>query len=297
MEADEVTYSLNKKVAIRLKGKIIEKRRSKYQDITILDSEHLGRILLLGEGDYAITQFSTKDEQCYHEAIVHPTMALHPNPKRVLVIGGGDGGTIREVLKHPVERVVLAELDDEVIKISKEFFPSLSDGAFEDPRLEVILGDGRKYLEETDEKFDVTVLDLTDSEGPAKMLFTKEFYEAVKSKLTEGGVMSVQTGSPIYEPEQNGRVHATLKQVFKNVLPYGNFVQAFFILTSYVIATDSPVGGISKRLKERGVKLNKYTPEQLEFMTLNPHPFVRDNVAKEWQISTDADPVDIGDLR
>jgi spermidine synthase len=297
MDADEVTYCLSKDVRIKLKGRIVASKKSRFQEITILDTEHLGRVLLLGEGEYAITQFATRDEPLYHEAIVHPTMGLHPEPKKVLVVGGGDGGTIREVLKHPVEKVVLAELDDEVIKISKEFFPSLSDGAFEDPRLEIRLGDGRRYVEDTDERFDVAILDLTDAEGPATMLFTKEFYEAVRSKLTEGGVISVQTGSPIYEPKQNGRVHATLKGLFRNVLSYGNFVQTYFIVESYVIATDSPVGGIAMRLKQRDVKLRAYTPEQLEFMALNPHPFVKENIAKEWKISTDEDPLDISGMR
>ena len=290
---DSVSYNLHPSVRIDIKGKIIEKRRSKYQDITVLDSERLGRILLLGEGDYAVTQFSEKDEAYYHEAIVHPTMSLHPDPKKVLVIGGGDGGTAREVLRYPVEQVIMAELDEDVIDVSRKFFPSISNGAFDDPRLKLHVGDGRKYVEETPEKFDVIIMDLTDAEGPSKMLFTKEFYQSVKSKMTEGGVLSVQTGSPVFDPVQNGRISVTLREVFKNTASYANFIHSFFIMESYVVATDAPIAGIRANLEKRGIGLTAYTPEQLEFMVMNPPPVIKENIKKGWNVSTDADPVDI----
>lgn len=288
-----MTYNLHPSVRVEINGKIVEKRRSKYQDITVFDSEKLGRILLLGEGDYAVTQFCEKDEAYYHEAIVHPTMSLHPDPKKVLIIGGGDGGTAREVLRHPVEQVIVAELDEAVIDVSKEFFPGVSDGAFDDPRLKLHIGDGRKYVEETSEKFDVVIMDLTDAEGASKMLFTKEFYEIVKSKMTAEGVLTVQTGSPVFDPIQNGRIHAALKNVFKNTASYANFIHSFFTVQSYVISTDSPIASIRANLEERGINLSAHTPEQLEFMVMKPHQFIKENIQKEWKISTDADPVDI----
>jgi spermidine synthase len=297
MNEDTILYLLNPNAQIRLKGKLIAKKKTEYQEIIVFDTYSLGRVMLIGEGNYWITQFGLKDEKLYHEAIAHPPLSIHPNPKKVLVIGGGDGGTIREVLKHPIEKLVLAELDPAVIEISKEYFPTLSDGAFNDPRLEIQIGDGRKYVEETQEKFDVVILDLTDPEGPSKFLFTKEFYESLKSKMTENGVLSVQSSSPIYEPLICGRVNATIKSVFKNTAPYANFIQTFFIIESYCLATDGPIENIAQRLKERNIPLNAYTPEELEFMALNPHPAIRENLKKEWKISTDSDAVDVSEVR
>ncbi len=297
LSEDKIVYSINPTALVQLKGKLITKKKTKFQEIAVFDTPTLGRVMLIGDGEYWVTQFATKDEMLYHEAIVHPPMAIHPNPKKVLVIGGGDGGVIREVLKHPVDKVVLAELDSAVIEISKEYFPTVSKGAFNDPRLEIQIGDGRKYVEKTQEKFDVVIMDLTDPEGPSKFLFTKEFYESVKSKMTENGVLSVQTGSPVYEPMVSGRVNATLNSIFENTAPYANFIQTFFIIESYGLATDAPIENIAQRLKDRNINLNAYTPEELEFMVLNSHPVLRENLKNDWKISTDSDAVDISEIR
>jgi len=294
---DTITYCLNPTAQIKLKGKLIAKKKTPFQEIAVFDSPNLGRVMLIGDGDYWVTQFGTKDEKLYHEAIVHPPMAIFPNPKKVLVIGGGDGGVIREVLKHPIEKVVLAELDEAVIEISKEYFPTVSKGAFKDPRLEVQIGDARKFVENTSEKFDVVIIDLTDPEGPSKFLFTKEFYSKLKSIMNQGGVLSVQTGSPIFEPLVCGRVNATLAEVFENTAPYASFVPTFFIIESYGLATDSPIEKISERLKERNIKLDAYLPEELEAMVTHSHPALRAVLAQEWEPSTDSNPVDISEVR
>lgn len=294
---DKIIYSLNPTARVELSGKIIAKKKTPYQELTVFDSPTLGRLLMIGEGDYRVVQFSLRDEKYYHEALVHPPMALHPDPKKVLVIGGGDGGTLREALKHPVEKVVVAELDSEVIGFAKEYFPSVPDGAFEDSRTEIKIGDGRKFIEETGEKFDVVLLDLTDPEGPSRMLFTKEFYEFVKSRMNPGGVLSVQTGSPVFEGMVQGRVQAALAHVFKNAAGYATFVQSFFIVESFVLATDSAVEGIARRLKERNVSLSAHTPEQLESAVLQPQGHVREVLSRNWEPSTDSSPVDISELR
>lgn len=294
---DKIVYSLNPTAKITLSGKLVKVKKTPYQDLTVFDSPTLGRTLLIGSGDYCVVQFALKDEKHYHEAIVHPSLAAHPGPKKVLIIGGGDGGTLREVLKHPIEKAVLAELDEDVIRFAKEYFPSVPDGAFEDPRTEIRIGDGRKFLEETQDKFDIVLLDLTDPEGPSRMLFTKEFYTLVKSRMVEGGVLSVQTGSPVFEGMVHGRVQAALAQVFKHAMGYATFVQSFFIVESFVLATDSKVEGIARRLKERSVKLEAYTPEQLEALVMQPHGHVREILSKEWEPSTDANPADISEMR
>jgi spermidine synthase len=294
---EKIVYSLNPTAKVELLGKLVTKKKTPYQELTVFDSPTLGRLLMIGTGDYRVVQFSLRDEKYYHEAIVHPPLALHPNPKKVLIIGGGDGGTLREALKHPVEKVVVAELDEDVIGFAKEHFPSVPNGAFEDPRTEVTIGDGRKFIEQTEESFDVVLLDLTDPEGPSRMLFTKEFYSLVKSKMNASGVLSVQTGSPVFEGMVHGRVQAALAEVFKNSVGYATFVQSFFIVESFVLATDSSVEGIARRLRERNIELHAHTPEQLESLITQPHGHVREILSKEWEPSTDANPVDISDLR
>ena len=219
-------------------------------------------------------------------------MALHPNPKRVLIIGGGDGGVLREVLKHPVEEVVMVELDEQVISAIKEHMPFVPQNAFEDSRARVVIQDGRKFVEETDEKFDVVICDLTDPEGPSKMLFTKEFYAKVKERLSPDGVISAQTSSPIFEPPILGRIHTTLKELFSNTIPYTNFVPSFLCVESYVIATDGPKKSIADVLKERNIGLKAYTPEEIQNL-LRGNFFTRAVLSKEWKPSTDSDPVDI----
>ncbi len=292
MSEDIVYYTINPSLKAELNGKIIAKKKTPFQEIIVFESPVFERMMLIGEDDYFIVQFSLKDEKHYHETVTHPPLSLHPHPSRVLIIGGGDGGVLREVLKHPVEKAVVAELDSEVINLSKEYFPSVSNGAFSDPRVEIRLGDGRKFLEETQEKFDVVILDLTDPEGPSKMLFTKEFHEILKSRMNEGGVLATQTSS-YFEPHVLGRVNAALSQVFKNVVSYANFVPSFMVIESYTLATDSPIEGIANRLKERNIKLKASTPEELEFMVLNPHSSVLETLSKNWEPSTDENPVEV----
>jgi spermidine synthase len=124
-------------------------------------------------------QSTESDEYIYHEALVHPSLLAHPNPKRVFIAGGGEGATAREVLRHKsVERVVMVDIDDIVCKTSKEFLPKHHRGAFDNPRYQLIIEDAKVWLQQTEEKFDVMVLDLADpvEDGPAYMLYTKEFY-------------------------------------------------------------------------------------------------------------------------
>ncbi|WP_243671364.1 hypothetical protein [Vulcanisaeta sp. JCM 16161] len=152
---------------------------TKYQRIAIVEFEDLGKALVL---DGKI-QSSLYDEFVYHESLVHPAMITHPHPRKVLILGGGEGATAREVLKHRgVEEVIMVDIDDEVIRLVKEYLPEMSQGAFDNPKLKLILQDGRKFLEESRDRYDVIVLDLTDplEGGPSYLLYTIEFYSIVK---------------------------------------------------------------------------------------------------------------------
>ena len=227
--------------------------RSEYQTIEVLDSAAFGRMLIL-DGK---TQSAEIDEFIYHESLVHPALLTHPSPKSVLIAGGGEGATAREVLRHSsVERVLMVDLDPEVIKVSKEYLSSHHDRSFEDPRLEVQFDDAQSYLKNSKETFDVLILDLCDPtlDGPASGLYTLEFYQSVLSKMNNDGIVVTQMGPAgiINYLELFTAVSNTLNQVFPIVAPYVASIQSFGEPWGFGIASKN---------------LNPYelTPEQINF--------------------------------
>lgn len=184
--------------------------RTKYQDLAIVDTYEFGRMLLLD----GIVQTTIKDEFVYHEMITHIPLFTHKNPKKVLVVGGGDGGAIREILKHKsVEKAVLCEIDERVVELSKKYLPEISCG-LSDPRTEVFIGDGIKYVLEHKNEFDVIIVDSTDPFGAAEGLFNVNFYNSLYECLTEDGIFVAQTETPIYLPEVVKRVFKDIKSTF-----------------------------------------------------------------------------------
>ncbi|MBU0987225.1 MAG: polyamine aminopropyltransferase [Proteobacteria bacterium] len=183
--------------------------RSPFQQIDVVQTEGHG-VMLINDG---IIQLSERDEFVYHEMIAHVPLFVHPLPKRVLVIGGGDGGTVREVLRHrSIERVVMVEIDEMVVRACRKHLPSVS-CAMDDPRLELRIEDGIKFVNETEEAFDVVIVDSTDPIGPSQPLFNRAFYERVASILAPNGIMVTQTESPSYYGE-------ILHSVIKNQRPF-----------------------------------------------------------------------------
>ncbi|WP_055667632.1 polyamine aminopropyltransferase [Desnuesiella massiliensis] len=186
------------------------RRKTEYQDLAIVDTYALGRMLLLD----GIVQTTEKDEYVYHEMITHIALNTHPNPKKVLVVGGGDGGAIREILKHPsVEKAVLCEIDGAVIEECKKFLPQIS-CALEDPRCEIFIGDGIKYVHEHKNEFDIIIVDSTDPFGAAEGLFGGSFYKEISECLTEDGIFVAQTETPFYLPEVVKKVFDDANAVF-----------------------------------------------------------------------------------
>ena len=170
---------------------------SPYQRIDIYKAAGHGN-MLFNDG---IIMLSERDEFIYHEMIAHVPMFVHPAPRHVLIVGGGDGGTAREVLKHHgVERVVLVEIDKMVVDACRKYFPSLT-GALDDPRIEIRCEDGVRYVSDTSQRFDVIIVDSTDPIGPAEPLFGRAFYENVSRALTTNGILVTQAESAIYDPE------------------------------------------------------------------------------------------------
>jgi len=195
---------------------VLYRGRSKYQDILILETVPFGRMLVL-DGCVMTTE---RDECAYHEMLVHPGLLAHPKPEQVCVVGGGDGGTVREVLKHPtVKRVVLAEIDEEVISVSRRYLPSLA-SALGDARVEIVVGDGARYLADHPRSFDVVLSDSTDPVGPGAVLLGDAYFLSARNALREGGVFVTQCKSLWTDAASVRDSAARLSRHFSTVLPY-----------------------------------------------------------------------------
>lgn len=189
---------------------ILYKGKSKFQEIMVFENPFFGKVLVLD----GVVQITERDEFFYHEMLVHIVMNAHPDPKKVVVIGGGDGGTVREVLKHKsVDKVYFIEIDEEVINVSKKFFPSVSRGV-NDPRVEIKCMDGAEFVKARQSDIDLVIVDSTDIVGFAKSLFTKKFFSSIKNCLTENGMMVTLTESLHFHKEIVIEVQETMKSVF-----------------------------------------------------------------------------------
>ncbi|MCR8454541.1 MAG: fused MFS/spermidine synthase [Crenarchaeota archaeon] len=209
-------------VSIRLGLKqIIHKKTSKYFSSIIIADTTLGRTLLLSQnGDLTIQTAELYD--FYDEIAAHVPMTAHPNPSRVLIIGGGDGVILREVLKYKtVKEVFLVEIDQSVIKVSKEFL-RLDNGAFNDPRVKIIISDAAEFLKETNLKFDVIIGDYSDPypDTPAGSLMSEEFYRNLKKATMPDSITVLQTGSPLFQREIFCKIYRHLKALFQKVKPF-----------------------------------------------------------------------------
>lgn len=181
-----------------------------YQHLAIVDTLPFGRVLFLD----GIIQTTTKDEFVYHEMITHPALNTHGSPKRALVIGGGDGGTIRELIKYPtIEKVTLVEIDARVVENAKEYLPEIS-CELDNPKVEVRYEDGVKHVQEHKNTYDIICVDSPDPIGPAEGLFAKEFYQNLYEALTEDGIFVAQTESPWFTESLIRRVHKDISSIF-----------------------------------------------------------------------------------
>jgi spermidine synthase len=199
------------------RGRLVESVTTQYQKLEVFETPQLGRMFRLD----GCNMTSERDEFFYHENLVHPAALAHESPRSALVVGGGDGGSIEELLKHPtIERVVMAELDAAVVRVARAHFQSVHRGALDDPRVEIRIGDGFAYLNATGEKFDLVLMDLTDPGGPAEALYTIDFYRAARHALHSAGTLSLHLGSPFFQPERFATGMRRLSEVFAIVRPY-----------------------------------------------------------------------------
>ncbi len=225
-------------------SKVLTWKRTRYHDLAIVETPTFGKALIL-DGNW---QSSVSDEFLYHEPLVNPAMLLHGSPRRVAILGGGEGATAREVLRwNSVERVVMVDLDGEVVEACKTDLPEMHQGAFDDPRMDLVIGDALHWLDSTEERFDVLISDLSEplEEGPSLTLFTKEFFQQVRRVLDAGGLFALQAGSVApTELTLYARVANTVKAVFEHVRPYASAVPSFAAPWGFVVASALPLDSL-----------------------------------------------------
>jgi len=194
-----------------------ERFRSPYQSVEVHETEPFGKLFRL-DGRFMTSE---QDEFFYHENLVHVAAITHPQPERALIVGGGDGGSAEELLKHPsIKKIVLAEIDVAVVDIARKYLESVHRGSLDDPRLELRIGDGFQYVRDSTESFDLIVLDLTDPGGPSLELYTPEFYRACAARLTSLGAMTLHIASPVAHPDRVRQTLVRLRSAFSIVTPY-----------------------------------------------------------------------------
>jgi spermidine synthase len=223
---------------------VLHRARTQHQDVLIFRNRTFGKVLVLD----GILQLTDLDNHVYHEMLSHVPLAAHGRPEDVLIIGGGDGGILREVLKHPVRRAVLAELDPEVIELAKRFFPEVSGGAFDDPRTQLVIGDAARFAAETTDRFDVIIIDSTDPVGPGEALFSDAFYRRCRSLLRSGGTVALQSGIPFFRPAQIEAMRDRLSGSFHSVRPFFSPVPTYASGTLALFAAGSSGEGLCPSL-------------------------------------------------
>ena len=261
----------------------VAQKQSPWQHIEVFDNALFGRVMRI-DGCFMTSE---RDEFFYHEPMIHLPALAHPGPRSALVVGGGDGGAVEELLKYPtMERVVLAELDADVVDLARQWLGNIHKGALDDPRMELRLGDARALIESGTERFDQIVLDLTDPFGPALDLYTVEFYQACQRTLLPGGVLSLHMGSPIHLPGSMARIAASLQQAFPIVRPYLQYVPLYGTLWCMAMASDSTdptllsSAEVDTRIAERGLQdLQLYNGATHQALLAQPN-FVRDLLAR-----------------
>ena len=244
--------------------KVLYDNNSSLQHIQVFENDRFGRVLTLD----GVVQTTQGDEFIYHEMLTHVPILAHGDARRVLIIGGGDGGMAREVLRHKsVENVTMVEIDEGVVAFSKTYLPSLSNGAFDDPRLDLVIADGADFMATSTDEFDVIIIDSTDPVGPGEVLFTDSFYGHAKRRLATDGVLVTQNGVPFMQPSELTGTMRAFQQLFADwgcyiasIPTYAGGPMAFGWGSDSRKARDVDVAVLTKRLETAGLDLGYYTP-------------------------------------
>jgi len=249
------------RLCVRVARRLV-RRRTDLQELDLVQTDSLGRVLAL-DGKLMLSE---RDEPFYHEMLVHPAMLTHPEPRKILVVGGGDGGTLREVLAHPtVEQATLAEIDRGVIDTAREALPEVHRGALDDPRVNVVVCPGEDFLPQNPDSYDVIVVDSTDPVGPGEALFSEGFFGSCCTALRSGGVLALQAGTPFFWPEELASVVTRLARRMTHVCTYLGYVPVYPSgMWAYVLASGTApaaqLNEVEARYRRRGLSTRYYTP-------------------------------------
>ena len=268
------------RIKIRI-DKLLFDSKTEHQRLQLFESKAFGRVLTLD----SVVQTTESDEFIYHEMMAHLPILAHGKAKHVLIIGGGDGGMAEEVLKHKsVERVTMVEIDAGVVEFSKQYLPNICKDAFDDPRLNLVIADGAKFVAETDERFDVAIIDSTDPIGPAEVLFTEAFYGNVKRCLNEGGIVATQNGVPFLQGDELTSTLAAFRKLFRDptcylatVPTYVGGPMAFGWGTDDASLRQVTEETLAERFKAAGIETRYYTPAVHKAAFALP-PYIQDMI-------------------
>ncbi|TVR06711.1 MAG: polyamine aminopropyltransferase [Salinarimonadaceae bacterium] len=196
--------------------RLVHYEKTAHQELAIFDNASFGRVLALD----GVIQLTERDHHVYHEMIVHTPVFGHGEVRDVLIVGGGDGGALREALRHPDIRVTVVEIDAQVVETARRHLSMICGAAFDDPRVQIVIDDGTAFVARTDRSFDVILIDSTDPVGPAKALFSPEFYAACRRRLRPGGALVTQNGVPLFQGEQLRASMIALRRIFRYATCY-----------------------------------------------------------------------------
>ncbi len=254
-------HTKNARYSLKIKKQLYS-GKSKFQQIDVYETFEFGKLLTLD--GYIMT--TERDEFVYHEMITHVPSFSHPNPKKALIIGGGDGGTLRELVKHPTfDEIIMCEIDEKVVEISKKYLPTLSTALNgKDERVKLVFDDGVKFIKNYKGYFDVIIVDSTDPIGPGEVLFSVDFYKLVFDALKEEGIMTNQTENPWYDAHLLKGIAQRMREVFPMVKFYNAFIPSYpsgmwtFGFASKIIDPEKPMG--ISRFND-SFNTNYYTPD------------------------------------
>lgn len=243
---------------------VLLEQKTDEQDLLLIDTPTYGKILLLD----GVVQVTENDNFIYHEILTHLPILAHGNCTDVLVVGGGDAGIAKEVLKYPNTKCTLVEIDAGVVKFSKQYLQHICEDTFENDRLNLVIEDGCKFVKETNEKYDVIIIDSTDPIGPGKVLFTKEFYTDCKNSLSEGGILVTQNGLPFTQPWELKSSVGYFKDLFTigtcytaSIPTYVGGPMAFGFATDNTEAHNIDLETLKTRFLSLNIKTKYYNPE------------------------------------
>ena len=277
---------------------VIYSGKTAYQSVQILDTACFGITLVL-DGK---TQSTELDEFVYHEGLVQPSLISHPNPEKVFIAGGGEGATLREVLSHKdIRQAVMVDIDREVVDLCRRYLPKHHQGAFDDPRLELHHTDALRFLEESQERYDVIIIDVPDpiERGPAYLLFTQEFYRLAKDRLNDQGLIVAQAGAtgPSFFEQSFASVAYTMSTLFPAIYPYEAFIPSFGCTWGFVMGSLGPnplaldIQKVDSLLAQRVTSTLRYYDGTTHRGMFSIPKYLRDAIAKETRLITKENPV------